>query len=78
MDRSEGSIPSGLAGVFVQEVAADSPYTKDLIQGMVIIEVNGKFVATPDAVQAQLRTGVNTLYVWNAGNWRYLVLRLKD
>jgi len=78
VDRSEGSIPSGLAGVFVQEVAADSPYTKELIQGMVIIEVNGNFVATPDAVQAQLRTGVNTLYVWYAGNWRYLVLRLKD
>ena len=62
----------------MQDVEADSPYVNELIKGMVIAEINGKTVISPQSVEKQLKKGVNTLYVWYSGNWRYLVIRLKD
>ena len=75
---SDVSLPNVSSGVFVQDVEADSPYVNELIKGMVIAEINGKTVISPQSVEKQLKKGVNTLYVWYSGNWRYLVIRLKD
>ena len=75
---SDVSLPNVSSGVFVQNVEADSPYVNELIKGMVIAEINGKTVISPESVEKQLKKGVNTLYVWYSGNWRYLVIRLKD
>ena len=76
--ESELSLPDINNGVFVQNVEADSPYVNELIKGMVIAEINGRAVVSPESAEKQLKEGVNTLYVWYSGNWRYLVIRLKD
>lgn len=75
---SEFSLPDINNGVFVQDVEAESPYVNELFKGMVIAEINGRTVVSPESVEKQLKEGVNTLYVWYSGNWRYLVIRLKD
>ena len=75
---SEVSLPDISNGVFVQSIEADSPYVNELTKGMVIAEINGSRVVSPESVEVLLKEGVNTLYVWYSGNWRYLVIRLKD
>ena len=75
---SEVSLPDISNGVFVQDIEADSPYVNELTKGMVIAEINGSRVVSPESVEELLKEGVNTLYVWYSGNWRYLVIRLKD
>lgn len=75
---SEVSLPDISNGVFVQDIESDSPYVNELTEGMVIAEINGSRVVSPESVEELLKEGVNTLYVWYSGNWRYLVIRLKD
>jgi len=74
--RKRFSIPDGIAGVLVEEVAADSPFAGKLEQLTVILEVNGQSVDSPAAVEAQLKPGMNRLYIWAGGQKGFIVMRL--
>ncbi len=75
---SEVPLPAISNGVYVQNIEADSPYVNKLVKGMVIAEINGRTVVSPESVDELLKEGVNTLYVWNSGKWGYLVISLED
>ena len=74
--RRQLSFPDGLQGVLVGNVSPDSPYIDDLVQGMVIIEVNGEPVVSVYDVDTKLKEGVNSIYVWYGGKSRFVIIRL--
>jgi S1-C subfamily serine protease len=74
--RENFSIPDDVEGVFVVEVENDSPFADRLERLMVILEVNGRAVESPGAVEAALVEGHNRLYVWNGGAKRFIVMKL--
>lgn len=76
--RSGFSIPEEIDGVFVSEVSAESPYADNISRAMVIIEVNGESVDSPESVKAKLKEGVNRLYTWMAGTKRFVVIRIQE
>jgi len=76
--REEFSLPDGIDGVFVAGVSGDSPHADDLSGNMVIMEVNGRSVETPEDLADALKPGVNRLYTWLGGVLRYEVIRIED
>ena len=75
--REAFSIPPEIEGVLVESVAFDSPYAEALTERMVLLEVNGEAVSTPEAVGEALEDGVNRLYTWLGGNKRFIVVRVE-
>ncbi len=76
--RDELSFPEGLEGVLIDKVEVNSPFADNLVRGMVLIEVNGASVNDAESVEANLKQGVNSLYVWYNGNKRFVIIRLKN
>lgn len=76
--RGEMELPEPLEGVLVRSVADDSPFSKRLRQGMVIMEVNDVPVEAPASVGKSLQSGVNSFYVWFEGSPRFVVIRIDD
>jgi S1-C subfamily serine protease len=72
------SVPDDIDGVVISEVSIESPYADLMARAMIILEVNGEAVTTPEAVEANLHEGVNRLYIWSAGTKRFLVIRIQE
>ncbi|MGJ8653923.1 MAG: Do family serine endopeptidase [Opitutaceae bacterium] len=77
--RAAYSIPDDVDGVLVETVSVDSPYGDrgGLTRGMVILEINGKPVASASDVETHVNEGANRFYVWSQGTHRFIVLRVK-
>jgi len=73
--RERFSIPSELEGALVERVASDSPYRRALTPGMLIMEVNGKRVKSPEDVAQFMTSGINRLYAYLGGQRRYIIIR---
>lgn len=74
--RAGFSIPEDVEGLLVMGVEGDSPFVDKLDKLMVILEINGEPVDSLEAVEANLRDGVNRFYVWAGGTKRFVVLKL--
>ena len=75
--REEFGLENDTIGVFIREITADSPYSRSLSPGMVIIEINGE---APDSIEAAtnlIKPGVNRLYVESRGRYGYVAIRVK-
>jgi len=70
-------LPSGLAGVVVAEVEAESPAARAGLQrGDLILEVDRKPVSTPADLAQTLQPGHSAmLLVWRDGNASFVPLR---
>ena len=75
--RRKWSVPEGLNGVIIRDVAAGSPYGNIMTSGMMILEVNGRMVTEPADVAEQLRPGANRFYVWRQGTSYYVVIYIQ-
>lgn len=70
-------VEAGLAGLVVTAVAADSPYVGGLVEGAVILEINGRVPQTLDEGIALVRgREVSRVYIYFKGQRRYLSLRV--
>jgi len=76
--RRQYSIPEEVDGVRVSRVEPSSPYAGVLAENMVLIEVNGEYVASPKDVADNLKEGANRLYSWLGGTKRYIVIRVGE
>jgi len=76
--RKGWSLPDGVDGVGVGDVLPESPYSELLARGMVIVEVNGEAVATPEELEAHLQVGANRLYIWSSGTNHFVALYLQE
>lgn len=74
--REGASIPENIDGLLVESVERDSPFAGKLERLMVILEVNGKAVDTPEAIEERFEDGMNRIYVWAGGQKRFIVLKL--
>lgn len=74
--REETNIPEEIEGVIVTDVDVASPFARTLVEGMVLVEVNGEQVRTVDEVGSALRSGVNRLWVYARGSTGYVALRV--
>lgn len=74
--RQTLSIPDAIEGLIVADVAVDSPFASKLEPQMILLEVNGTKVLKPTEVDGLLQEGLNRLYVWAAGQKRFIVLKL--
>lgn len=74
--RQEMKLPETLKGVLVRSVEEDSPFSKRLRPGMVIMEVNDVPVEIPTSVGMSLQSGINSFYVWFEGSPRFVVIRI--
>lgn len=75
--RRNWSIPDGLNGVVISDVAVGSPYGNIMTSGMMILEVNGRRVTQPADIAEQLRPGANRFYVWRRGTSYYVVIYIQ-
>ena len=75
--RRDWSVPDGLNGVIISDVAAGSPYGNIMTSGMIILEVNGRMVTRPEDIAEQLRPGANRFYVWRQGTSYYVVIYIQ-
>jgi serine protease Do/serine protease DegQ len=77
--RERFEIDAEVEGVVVTDVAADSPFSRLLRPGIVILEVNGKEVRSLKDFRENLeRPGYNNLYVLFNGQRSFLALRLRE
>ena len=74
--RERFSVPDDIEGLLVADVQSDSAFDGKLEPPMVILEINGEAVKTPDEVEDNLKDGMNRLYVWAGGQKRFIVLKL--
>lgn len=72
------SLPDEVDGVLISDVLPESPYSGLMERGMVILEVNGQAVATPEELEAQLQVGQNRLYVWRNGMNHFIALYIQE
>lgn len=70
--REEFSIPSTVNGVVIAEVERVTPRNQQFRPGMVVSEVNGTEVRSVKDVAANMRSGVNALYVWFDNGYDFL------
>ena len=75
--REEFGLDEETNGIFVREIAADSPYSRSLAPGMVIIEINGEAPESLEAATNLIKPGVNRLYVESRGRYGYVAIRVK-
>ncbi|WOO40746.1 Do family serine endopeptidase [Rubellicoccus peritrichatus] len=77
--RNDFDIPEDVSGLLIEEVTQSSPYGRTLAPGVVIIEINGKPVATIDEAKAALKEDgkVNSVYVYFEGNFTYTTITVK-
>ena len=64
-------------GVMVEQVDVNSPYARVLDAGVVILEWNRQAVGSPSDVKATIKDGLNRLYVFDNGTYRYVAIRKK-
>lgn len=75
--RDGFSIPDGIDGVIVTQVADDSAFVEKLERLMVILEVNGEPVESVEDIEASLvEEEQNRLYIWAGGTKRFVILKL--
>jgi len=71
------SLPDEVEGLLISDVLPESRYADIMARGMVILEVNGEAVTTPEALEVQLQVGNNRLYVWHNKMNHFIVLKIK-
>lgn len=69
-------LPESLKGLLISSVAADSPFSRYMSEGMVIVEINDRAVEEIAEARDNLRSGVNKIYFYNRGRAGYLAIRL--
>ena len=72
----EYRIHLNIQGILITSVDAESPYYRNLRDGMVIMEINDNKVTTVREARDQLKKGANKLYIFNRGRTGYLAIRL--
>ncbi len=72
----EYRIPLNIQGILITSVDTESPYYRNLGDGMVIMEINDNEVTTVREARDQLKKGANKLYIFNRGRTGYLAIRL--
>lgn len=70
-------IPESIKGLIVTEVTVDSPYSRVLVEGMVIMEINDRPVESVSEAREALRSGANKLFVFSRGRTGYIALRVE-
>jgi serine protease Do/serine protease DegQ len=64
-------------GVVVTQIATDSPFSRTLVVGMQILEINDRPISSVAQASKLIRRGaVNRLWVWYRGNSGYIGLRV--
>ncbi len=69
-------IPLNITGIIISSVSPESPYSRHLAEGMVIMEVNDTEITSIREAREQIKTGVNKLYIFNRGRTGYLPIRV--
>ncbi len=72
----EYRIPLTIQGILITSVDTDSPFYRNLREGMVIMEINDNEVTTVREARDQLKQGANKLYIFNRGRTGYLAVRV--
>ncbi len=72
----EYRIPLNIQGILITSVDPESPYYRNLREGMVIMEINDNEVTTVREARDQLKKGANKFYIFNRGRTGYLAIRL--
>ncbi|MDA1069042.1 MAG: Do family serine endopeptidase [Verrucomicrobia bacterium] len=70
-------IPLNVTGLLINSVDPQSPYSRHLSEGMVIMEINDIEITTIKEAREQIKTGVNKLYIFNRGRTGYLPIRVE-
>lgn len=70
-------LPDEVDGLIVTEVDIKSPYANSIREGMVIVELNDRPVASIDQAKDLLRRGINKLWIYDRGKFGYIALRLR-
>ena len=75
--RQDYDIDEAVNGLLVVQVDGNSPYRNSVRKGMVLIEVNDQPVESVADAGMRLREGINKLWIYEAGSYRYLAIRLR-
>jgi serine protease Do/serine protease DegQ len=75
--RRQIGAPKDITGIIVTEVAEDSPYSRRIIPGTVIVEINRQPVTDLETAQSLLRPGRNLLIVYIRGVFTPIAVTIK-
>ena len=64
-------------GLLVTDVEPDSPYTGELVAGMLVLEANDRTLYSLADLREAVRRGPNRLWVYYRGNRGYLGIRIR-
>lgn len=73
--REQFSVPETVEGLVVKEVTIDSPFSRTLRPGMVVVEVNDQAIGSVSDLRGALREGVNKFWIYFRGSFGYLAVR---
>jgi serine protease Do len=76
--RYKYRIPEELEGVVITDVDVDSPYTRTLIPGIVLLQINGEDVSTVKEIRSALKPGINRLYYWVRGAYGFTGIKIEQ
>lgn len=68
---------NGLEGIVVTKVDEDSPYADRLVEGAIIVQIDGEDVADVEGARQLLTPGRHSLVVFYRGNMRRIPLEVK-
>lgn len=72
--RNGLDLPDDVDGVLISDVLPESPHAELMTRGMIILEVNGEAVTSPEQLEEQLKVGQNRLYIWHNGMNYFIAL----
>jgi len=75
--REQFEIPADISGVLINDIRGDSPYSRALAEGILILRVNGQDVETVNEVRSALKPGINRLYVFHRGNFGFIAVKVQ-
>jgi serine protease Do len=75
-NRSRYDIPTELNGIVISKIELDSPYSRTLIEGLLILEINGEKVESVNHARERIKPGINRLYVYRKGSFGFVGVKV--
>lgn len=75
-NRSKYEIPEEFEGIVISKIDLDSPYSRTLSEGLLILEINGQKIDSVKKARELIKPGINRLYIYRRGRFGFIGVKI--